>query len=465
MAEINYGILSGRRLTKDNTGKQNACNEHFAKSIPGRLPERRRNQSGDVNNLLVVRKIKINNLFLVRKTKIDNLFLVRNKFVKYKKLAYYCKISNYAGTPLYERQSVIVFDEVQQYPRARAAIKYLVEDGRYDYIETGSLISIKKNVENIVIPSEEEHIKMYPMDFEEFLWAMQEETLMPFIRRNFEAKRPMGQAMHRRAMDLFRQYLIVGGMPQAIVKYIEKKDFAAVDKVKRHILELYRNDITKYAAGYDAKVKSIFEEIPAQLQRHEKRFKLSALREGARSRDYDTSFFWLDDAMIINSCYNTTEPSIGLRLNTDNHTMKCYMADTGLLISHAFDVRDIAHEGLYQKLLLDKLEINNGMIIENIVAQMLRTAGHKLYFYSNPSPNDKDNRMEIDFLIAKRKITSRHNISPVEVKSSARYTLNSLRKCIAKYHASLDTPYVIHTADLKIEDGIVFLPIYMTPLL
>ena len=378
---------------------------------------------------------------------------------------FFMYLSNYTGKTLYTRDTLIVFDEVQQYPRTRAAIKYLVKDGRYDYIETGSLISIKKNVEGIVIPSEEEHIKMFPMDFEEFLWAMGEEMLMPFIKDCFKSKKPMGQLMHRRAMDYFRLYMIVGGMPQAVEKYVETRDFSKVDKLKRRILDLYRSDISKFAKGYDTKVKSIFEEIPSQLQKHEKKFRLSALKEGARARDYETAFFWLDDAMIINSCYNTTEPNVGLNLNKDTNTMKCYMADTGLLISHAFDTNEIVSEDLYRKILLDKLEMNSGMIIENIVAQMLRTAGHKLFFYSNSSMTDRDSRMEIDFLIGKGKITARHNISPIEVKSSARYTLTSLKKCIAKYGSYLSTAYVIHPADLKEEDNIIYLPLYMCPLL
>ena len=378
---------------------------------------------------------------------------------------FFMYLSNYTGKTLYTRDTLIVFDEVQQYPKARAAIKYLVKDGRYDYIETGSLISIKKNVEGIVIPSEEEHIKMFPMDFEEFLWAMGEEMLMPFIKDCFKSKKPMGQLMHRRAMDYFRLYMIVGGMPQAVEKYVETRDFSKVDKLKRRILDLYRSDISKFAKGYDTKVKSIFEEIPSQLQKHEKKFRLSALKEGARARDYEKAFFWLDDAMIINSCYNTTEPNVGLNLNKDTNTMKCYMADTGLLISHAFDTNEIVSEDLYRKILLDKLEMNSGMIIENIVAQMLRTAGHKLFFYSNSSMTDRDSRMEIDFLIGKGKITARHNISPIEVKSSARYTLTSLKKCIAKYGSYLSTAYVIHPADLKEEDNIIYLPLYMCPLL
>lgn len=378
---------------------------------------------------------------------------------------FFMYLSNYTGKTLYTRDTLIVFDEVQQYPKARAAIKYLVKDGRYDYIETGSLISIKKNVEGIVIPSEEEHIKMFPMDFEEFLWAMGEEMLMPFIKDCFKSKKPMGQLMHRRAMDYFKLYMIVGGMPQAVEKYVETRDFSKVDKLKRRILDLYRSDISKFAKGYDTKVKSIFEEIPSQLQKHEKKFRLSALKEGARTRDYETAFFWLDDAMITNSCYNTTEPNVGLNLNKDTNTMKCYMADTGLLISHAFDTNEIVSEDLYRKILLDKLEMNSGMIIENIVAQMLRTAGHKLFFYSNSSMTDRDSRMEIDFLIGKGKITARHNISPIEVKSSARYTLTSLKKCIAKYGSYLSTAYVIHPADLKEEDNIIYLPLYMCPLL
>ncbi len=377
---------------------------------------------------------------------------------------FFMYLSSYTGVKLYERDTLIVFDEVQQYPRARAAIKYLVQDGRYDYLETGSLVSIKKNVENIVIPSEEEHIKMYPLDFEEFLWAVGNEQLMPFIKECFAHKRPMGQLMHRKAMDYFRQYMIVGGMPQAVEKFVQTKDLEKVDKVKRMILELYRNDISKFAKGYDTKVKSIFEEIPSQLQRHEKKFRLSALREGARARDYETAFFWLDDAMIMNTCYNTTAPCIGLNLNKDTNSIKCYMADTGLLISHAFNERDLAGDDIYRKIMLDKLEFNGGMVIENIVAQMLKAAGHNLYFFSQ-TPSAEAPRMEIDFLIADRKITSRHNISPIEVKSSVRYTLTSLRKCIEKYKPYLSTPYVIHPADYKEENGITFLPLYMCPLL
>ncbi len=374
-------------------------------------------------------------------------------------------LSNYFNVTLYQRESLIVFDEVQLYPKARSAIKYLVEDGRYDYIETGSLMSIKKNVKDILIPSEEQHIEMHPMDFEEFLWALENDSLMELIKKSYEDRKPLGQALHRKVMDYFRQYMIVGGMPQAVQEYVNTKDFNKVDQIKRNILNLYRQDIGKHAEGYNLKVESIFDEIPAQLQKHEKKFKLSSISKDARFRDYEDAMFWLKDAMIMNPCYNSTEPCIGLKLNTDFMTLKCYMADTGLLISHSFDENGIMTEEIYKKILFDKLEFNEGMIMENMVAQMLVASGHKLYFYSNPSREDASSRMEIDFLIAKFKISSRHNISPIEVKSGKNYTLSSLNKFITKYREQLHTPYVLHTGDLKEEGGIVYLPIYMASLL
>lgn len=374
-------------------------------------------------------------------------------------------LSAYYNVKLYEHESLIIFDEVQMFPRARAAIKYLVADGRYDYMETGSLMSIKKNVRDIVIPSEERHIKMYPMDFEEFLWAMDNDTLMDVIRKRFEAHLQMGQVMHRKAMDYFRQYLIVGGMPQAVQEYAASRDFDRVDQIKRDILTLYRADIVKHAEGYEMKVESIFDEIPAQLQKHEKKFKFSSLKKEARFREYEDALFWLDDAMIANICYNSTEPNIGLKLNMDRMTLKCYMGDTGLLISHAFDENGLVSEEIYKKLLFDKLEVNKGMIMENIVAQMLVASGHKLYFYSNPSRDDKEARMEIDFLIAKSKVSSRHNISPIEVKSGSHYTILSLQKFVARFAEQTAQPYVLHTNDFKEENGITYLPVYMTSLL
>lgn len=368
------------------------------------------------------------------------------------------------GTRLSPGKSVIVFDEVQLCPRARAAIKYLVADGRFHYIETGSLVSIKKNVRDIVIPSEEEAMPMFPMDFEEFLWAIGNDMLMPYIRQCYEKRQPLG-AFHRKALECFRTYMIVGGMPQAIQTFVDSKDFDKVDQVKRGILQVYTNDISKYAAGLEHKVKSIFEQIPAQLQKHEKKFRLSALEAGAAYRDYDDAFFWLADAGIVNICYNCTAPNVGLRLNMERNTLKCYMGDTGLLISHAFDENGKVPVELYQKLLLNKLEVNQGMIVENVVAQMLAANRHKLYFYSNSNRNDASDRMEIDFLTAKNRLTTRHNIMPIEVKSSQRYTLSSIRKCMEKFGEYLSTPVVLHGADLKEENGILFLPLYMTPLI
>jgi len=378
---------------------------------------------------------------------------------------FFMYLSAYYKTELYERDSLIIFDEVQMYPRARAAIKYLVADGRYDYIETGSLMSIKKNVKDILIPSEEHHIEMYPMDFEEFLWAMGNDFTMNLIRKNYNEGQCMGQAMHREIMSMFRQYLIVGGMPQAVKEYAESRKLENVDQIKRNILSLYRADISKHAEGYQIKVESFFDEIPVQLQKHDKKFKLSSLKKGARFREYEDAIFWLQDSMIANMAFNTTEPSVGLKLNRDRMTMKCYMADTGLLISHSFDENGIVSEDIYKKLLFDKLELNEGMIIENVVAQMLTAAGHKLYFYSNASRDDKNMRMEIDFLLRKQNDTSRHNIIPIEVKSGKNYTLLSLNKCMKKYSEQMYRPVVLHTGDRMEKDGVLYLPLYMTPLL
>lgn len=265
-------------------------------------------------------------------------------------------------------------------------------------------------------------------------------------------------------MELFRQYMIVGGMPQAVKTYVEEMDFDKVDRMKRNILNIYRADISKYAAGYEQKVTQIFDTIPSQLQRHEKKFRIGELEKGARTRNYANAFFWLEESRVINVCYAATEPNIGLNLNRDDAKRKLYMADTGLLIAMAFSEKDIQQGQLYKKLMFDKLEINKGMLVENIVAQMLVATGNKLYFYSNSS-HEKDDRMEIDFLVRNPSVTSRHNISPIEVKSSTHYTLTSLNKCINKFGEYLATPYVIHSADYMEKDGITFIPLYMTPLL
>ena len=388
-------------------------------------------------------------------------------------------LSTFYSTKLYPRESIIVFDEIEFCPDARAAIKYLVEDGRYDYLETGSLLGMKLSTQednkkkkageetndDYLVPSEEEKIDMNPMDFEEFLWAMGEETLMDFIRMSFDKKQPVGQSMHRKIMDYFRLYLIVGGMPQAVQEYLETKSFEDVDRVKRQILNLYHNCIERYAGRNATKVNSIYEAIPAQLQLHDHKFQLSDLDKNARFRSYASAFFWLRDAQMVNLAFNTKEPSIGLGLKQRDNSLKCYLNDTGLLISHAFNERGIVSEQLYQKILKDKLEINAGMLMENIVAQMLKASGCKLYFYSKQSRENKEDRMEIDFLIAKSKITSRHNISPIEVKSSTGFTTVSLKKCIKKYNTHLAQAYIVHTGDVAVEGDFLYIPLYMVPCL
>lgn len=374
-------------------------------------------------------------------------------------------LSTYYNTELHVGESLIIFDEVQLFPRARSAIKHLVADGRYHYVETGSLMGIKENTKDILIPSEERSIELLPMDFEEFLWALGENSMMGLIKSSYESRKPLPHALHRKAMDLFRQYLAIGGMPQAVKEYVETRNFTRVDLIKRDILALYRRDITKYAGRAASKVTSIFDAIPSELQRHERRFSISSLNEGARSRDYEDAFFWLVDAKIVNVASASTEPTIGLNLNRDKSMFKCYMSDTGLLISHAFNEERIISEELYKKILFDKLEMNLGMIVENIVAQMLVASAHKLFFFSSSSRTDAESRMEIDFLIAKSRITNRHNISPIEVKSGKNYTLSSLKKFMSKYREQTFIPYVLHPGMMKEEDGIVFLPLYMTSLL
>ena len=395
-------------------------------------------------------KDEIKNLFYDYLDDLDKLFVY---------------LSEYFGVELYERDTLFIFDEVQFCPRARAAIKYLVADGRYDFIETGSLVSIKKNVKDILIPSEEEKINMYPMDFEEFLWAMGRNTLMDFIRSHYTDKLPLGPAMHRKIMDYFKEYMIVGGMPQAVEEYIKTKNFESVDIVKRNIISLYRNDIRKHAEEINLKVEQIFDTIPSQLQKHEKKFNLASLDENARYREFEGAFYWLKDAGLVNIAYNTTEPNIGLGQRLDSNTLKCYMSDTGLLLSMTFNEKEIISEGIYKKILFDKLAFNNGMIMENMVAQLLTAAGNKLYFFSKYNKENSKDAMEIDFLISKSSITSKHNIIPIEVKSGKNYTYSSLKKLYDKYNDYLAQPIILHTSDLKIENDILYLPIYMTMLL
>lgn len=369
---------------------------------------------------------------------------------------FFAKLSAFYSTSLYERNSVIIFDEVQQYPRARQLIKYFVADGRYDFIETGSLIRLKKNVQDIIIPSEEEHLELFPLDFEEFLWAMGDTATVPLIKQCFDNKKPLGATLHRKIMNDFRQYILVGGMPQAVTEYINFKNFEAVDTVKRRILNLYRDDVSKFAEGYEDKVFAVFDEIPAQLSRKEKKYRLSSISKQARFRNYEDSFIWLNEAMIMNTCFNATDPNVGLALSKDNTTQKCYMSDTGLLITHTFMDSPYIENELYKAILFDKLEINEGMILENIVAQMLRSNGHKLYFYSRSDSNNRENHMEIDFLISEKK-----KIAPIEVKSGSYKSHSSLDKFKTKFSSKISNSYILYTKDLMVKDNILHLPVYM----
>ena len=369
---------------------------------------------------------------------------------------FFAKLSAHYNTRLYKRESLFVFDEVQQFPRARQLIKHLVADGRYDYIETGSLISLKQNVEDIVIPSEEESIEMHPLDFEEFLWAIGSETAPVFLRDCFEQLRPLGRALHHKMMNDFRQYLLVGGMPQAVVEYTTNKDFASVDLIKKNILKLYRDDISKFAGRHKSKVSLIFDHIPGQLSKKEKKYSLASINKDARMRRYEDAFMWLSDAMVINPCFNASNPSVGLALSGDYATQKLYMADTGLLITLAFRDGNYIDNELYRAILLDKLNINEGMIMENAVAQALRARGHRLFFYSRTDSVKRENNVEIDFLI-----TRNNKVSPIEVKSALYRHHSSLDKFNSKFSRTVGTPYIVYTKDIVVKEGITHIPIYM----
>ena len=387
---------------------------------------------------------------------------VKSLFEKYQERldVLFLRLSEYYGVRLHERETLFVFDEVQMCPKARESIKHLVADGRYDYLETGSLVSIDENVRDIVIPSEEIRVKMFPMDFEEFLWAKGDETTTGFVKEHFDRLEPLGRLFHGRTMDSFREYAIVGGMPQAVAEFVGSADLGKVDAVKRRILKLYREDIRKHAGRYALKTELVFDSLAAQLSRHEKKFRLSALGGEARMREYEDAFMWLKEAMVVNAAFRSTEPNIGLNLNAEHATLKCYVADTGLLVSMAFNERQLLAEQIHKRLLFDDLELNKGMIVENVVAQMLAASDHELFFYSTTG-NSRADRMEIDFLVPAASIGRNHNIRPLEVKSSRRYAHASLDRFVAKYGRYLTTPVVLHSKDVAQRNGVLHLPLYM----
>ena len=336
------------------------------------------------------------------------------------------------GRRLKGKKCVLIFDEVQLFPLARQAIKYLVADGRYEYIETGSLISIRKNVKDILIPSEEYHTKMYPMDFEEYLWALGDDIT----------------------------YMAVGGMPQAVSAYVSGKDFAQIDFVKRNILSLYEEDLAKYDTENREKASVIFKTIPEQLENKNSHFKFSLIDKSARFQNYVDAVSFISESMLGNECINVTKPEVALELFSDRSNFKLYMGDTGLLVEQIMKSRDETDEDLYKALIIGELGINQGMILENTVAQMLRAAGHELYFHEylfKPEENEKEKKYEIDFLTVKKK-----KICPIEVKSTNYKLHKSFDYLIKKYQLKMEDRYIIYTKDLKQEDGITYIPAYMT---
>ncbi len=365
------------------------------------------------------------------------------------------------NTRLYRRESLIIFDEIQKFPKAREAIKYLVADGRYDFIETGSLISIKENVEGITIPSEERKLKMYPLDFEEFACYLGEELLLEYIRECFDRKTPLERSMHQKALRLFKEYILVGGMPQAVVAYKKgDRDFVLADIEKRDILNLYRDDIKKAAKHYNSRVSAVFENVPAYLSTHEKKIVLNRIEPGSTFDKYDEPLFWLDDSMICNICYRCNDPNVGFSLNKNESEVKCYLGDTGLLVSLASNENELAENNLYKQIMDGKLSINQGMIYENAIAQMITAKEKKLYFYTHYSLEKRRNDIEIDFLLSNESKT-KFKIMPIEVKSSTNYSATSLGKFSGIYKSRIGESYIIHPKNLSVADGVVKIPPYM----
>ena len=362
------------------------------------------------------------------------------------------------GKELPKREAVVIFDEVQLFPKARQAIKYLVQDGRYDYIETGSLISIKKNVQNILIPSEEHKLKMFPLDFEEFLWAQGNTAVMPAVQDAYEHKKPLGDAAHRQIMKLFRTYMAVGGMPQAVVAYSEGSSFQTVDAIKQEIISLYEDDLKKYDSEDKEKASLIFKSIPKQLSDHGAHFVFSEVDKKARYKNYIDSVEFVAESMIGNRCSNVTVPDVFLELYADKSNFKLYMGDTGLLVSLLLRSGDQMDQ-IYKALIFDRLNANIGMIVENCVAQMLRARGYDLFFHEyvyKPSGDEKEKKYEIDFLIVKDK-----KICPIEVKSSDYRVHKSFDYFIKKYPIKVKDRFILYTKDVQKDGTLTYIPLYM----
>lgn len=365
-------------------------------------------------------------------------------------------LQNVYKTSLHERQSVIVFDEVQQCPKARQAIKYLVKDGRYDYIETGSLISIRKNTKDISIPSEENRLEMFPMDYEEFCWAMGDETTMPLMEKMLEKRIPLGDDLNRQKMRDLRLYMLVGGMPQAVNAYIETNNLQKVDDVKRQIIQLYADDFRKIDPT--GKISRLFMAIPSQLSRNLMRYRPASVIGKNRTDKTDEMILSLEDSKTVNVAYHADVPNVGMSLTADYGKYKLYVGDTGLFVTLAFWDKDFTENVIYQKLLNDKLSANLGYVYENLVAQMLRASGDKLFYYT--FPKDETHSYEIDFLLSRG-----NKLCPIEVKSSGYKTHASLDAFCKKYSDRTGQPYLLYTKDLHRDSQTLLLPVYMAPLL
>lgn len=355
---------------------------------------------------------------------------------------------------LYERKSVIILDEVQQQPMARQAIKHLVKDHRYDYIETGSLISVRSKSRNIIIPSEETKINMFPMDYEEFRWALGDTATIPMLREAFEKKTPLGNAVHRKLMRDFRLYMLVGGMPQAVAAYIKENNFTAVDLVKRDIIALYEEDFGKI--DDTGRAKAMYDAIPAQLSRNTSRYQVGNAIPNEKINRVINIIKDMEDSMTTNIAFHSDDPNAGLALTKNHEYFKMYTSDTGLFVTLAFMDNDITENIIYEKLLNDKLSTNLGYVYENMIAQMLRAIGKNLLYHTIPYAEGKK-YYEIDFII-----TDKHKISPIEVKSSGYKSHKSLDEFCVKFSERIMHRYVIYTKDYKCENGIEYIPIYMT---
>lgn len=365
-------------------------------------------------------------------------------------------LQNAYHTSLHEHESVIVFDEVQQCPKARQAIKYLVKDGRYDYIETGSLISIRKNTKDINIPSEEHRIEMFPMDYEEFRWALGDEADMTLLRQVYEKRMSLGDGINRMKMRDLRLYMLVGGMPQAVNEYLDTKSLEKVDRIKRQIIQLYADDFRKIDPS--GRISKLFMAIPAQLSGNMMRYRPTSIVGKIPSTKIDELLVSLEDSKTINIAYHADDPNIGMSLTANYGKYKLYVGDTGLFVTLVFWDKDFTENIIYDKLLSDKLSANMGYVYENLVAQMLRASGDKLFYYT--FPKDETHSYEIDFLISRR-----NKLCPIEVKSSGYKTHASLDAFCKKYSDRVGQPYLIYTKDLQKDQQTLLLPVYMTPLI